>query len=226
MTTQVLRDIILPALCPCPNLNSACKKYCRWEPKNGHIPRGFGGATGSIDDIRLILVTAEPGKPADGEHYDGTPAEMLKSHLELFNDAIRNDLSRRGRRTPFHRGLREILNCCWPKYKDDIGAQMKCTWFTNSVLCSVGIPGGKVSVDVANSCTQTYLKRQIDALPRAYVIALGGKARDRLQRSAVRMNGQAQHPSARPKTKPELSWESAGKAFQDWLSAHERRSLA
>jgi hypothetical protein len=96
-----MRDVLLPALAPCSHLEGNCKNYCRWEADKGHIPRGFGGGMASPDDIRLILVTAEPGDPADGDCYSGSPSDMLSSTVAAFYEYMLADsLRREGRGSP------------------------------------------------------------------------------------------------------------------------------
>ena len=34
-----------------------------YDPASGHIPRGFSGAEGSLDDVLLGVVFADPGFP-------------------------------------------------------------------------------------------------------------------------------------------------------------------
>jgi len=55
-------ELLLTAYEPCPSFSSACKSM-RWVPERGHIPRGFCGATGDLDEVDLVLVCAEPGDP-------------------------------------------------------------------------------------------------------------------------------------------------------------------
>ena len=71
MPCQELLDILAPALSPCKNFGGVCRGIAVWDPLSGHIPRGFGGANGRARSVKLILVTAEPGPPGDGEIYSG-----------------------------------------------------------------------------------------------------------------------------------------------------------
>ena len=57
-----LLKIIEPAYAPCAHFTGACRTL-RWDPGRGHIPRGFLGATGRLEDVKLVLVFAEPGDP-------------------------------------------------------------------------------------------------------------------------------------------------------------------
>jgi hypothetical protein len=48
-----IAKVLLPAYAPCPAFRGACCAM-RWEPKRGHIPRGFCGATARPADVQLI----------------------------------------------------------------------------------------------------------------------------------------------------------------------------
>lgn len=155
-------------------------------------------------DVRLILVTAEPGDPADGDSYSGSPVEMLSSSVKSFYKYMEADsLRRNGRGSPFHRNLKDILDLCWPGLS--LREQLHVTWYTNAVLCSALVSGGKVPKIIEDTCVTTYLAKQLDLLPQAFILALGGKAERRLKRNGIRVNYCAQHPSARLNTKPRES---------------------
>ncbi len=212
-----LRHILAPALAPCRHFSGCCRSFAVWEPKIGHIPRGFGGAYRAAESMRLILVTAEPGDPGDTEHYAGTPSQMLDRHLALFDEMLRTgSLRRNSRPTPFHRSLRTILDLCWPGLTLD--EQLARTWFTNAVKCSAPTSGGAIPGEAALTCVTNYAGKEISALPRAFVLALGEKAQGRLRKAGVRVDTCAQHPSARPNTKPLVSWEKAAQEFRRWLA--------
>jgi hypothetical protein len=214
-----LFDILRPAYKPCPNFKTACKGYCQWIRRKGHVPRAFGGATGAISDIRLILVTAEPGDPADGEVYSGSPDKMLHHSMSVFTMFLReNNLRRNGKPALFHENMRTILKLCWPG--DSLEDQLRKTWVTPSVLCSALASGNPIPSLIENTCVSTYLAPQINLLENAFVLALGGKARQRLKRNGVRVDSHAHHPSARPVDQPETSWRKSAKAFRSWLECH------
>lgn len=161
-----LAAVLEPAYRPCVHFGAACTGM-RWAPAQGHIPRGFCGATGNLDDVRLVLVVAEPGDPHAGERHTG-----ITSALEYTARAFRagTDL--------FHRNVRDLLNQCFPDLSFD--EQMKFTWITESVLCSASKEGGSVPAVSWRACGSSYLKAQLSLMPRAVVVALGSKARDRL----------------------------------------------
>ncbi|WP_162497445.1 hypothetical protein [Roseovarius dicentrarchi] len=86
MTAQALLDLMLPAYSPCPHFDGACADACTWQPDRGIVPCGFGGATGALDDVRLVIVTAEPGDPPRDAHYRGDATDMLLLSLRIFTE--------------------------------------------------------------------------------------------------------------------------------------------
>ena len=57
-----IEGVILKAYGPCPALAGACSEM-QWDPARGHVPREFCGATGDLDEVKLVIVCAEPGDP-------------------------------------------------------------------------------------------------------------------------------------------------------------------
>lgn len=211
-----LLTALQPSLAPCIGFTTSCQGSVRWEPEAGHIPRGWIGATASSADVRLVLVTAEPGDPADGEHYTGLDGDGAMRHYHgIAYDALeRNSLLRRGRPAPFHLALRRILDLCWPhqSFQD----QMRRTWITPAVLCSAPVSGGKLTSAVERACA-THLRAQLEVLRGPFIVALGGKAHARLKRAGIVSHAIAQHPSARPNTDPEASWVNMASHFRAWI---------
>lgn len=174
MLPQPLLDILEPAYRPCAHFEGACAGGCVWNPAKGLVPCAFGGALGSLDEVRLIIVTAEPGDPPDSTGYHGTPQDMVQNSVRIFREAMQNGgIDRAGRPTPFHRNMRRILDAFWPT--DGLDVQLRKTWTTNAVLCPAEVSGGKHLPRVEKACTETYLARQLDLFPKAFVLALGGK---------------------------------------------------
>src|SRR6266851_5773073 len=117
MICSELREVLLPAYAPCTNFKGTCEQHCVWNPPKGHVPRGFGGATAALDAVRLVIVAAEPGNPADGESYEGPPSQMLSDSTIFFTTFLMaNNLRRKGRPAPFHRSLAYLLDLCWPNH--------------------------------------------------------------------------------------------------------------
>ena len=67
---QHIRDLFEEAYKPCSGFTSSCRSM-KYLPNQGHVPRGFWGATGSPEQVKLILVVAEPGDPHPNEVHSG-----------------------------------------------------------------------------------------------------------------------------------------------------------
>lgn len=164
---SALARLLDTAYAPCSGFVDPCKEM-RWNPEQGHVPRGFLGAAGSLEEIKLVLVFAEPGDPHAGETHKGlaTAYDYATFAFETGKDQ-------------FHRNVRAILDACWPTLS--FNEQMKRVWMTESVLCSAVKEGGSVSVKASRYCGKNYLLAQLQLLPNALVVALGGKAQSRLR---------------------------------------------
>nr|WP_162252385.1 hypothetical protein [Caulobacter sp. Root655] len=144
----------------------------------------------------------------------------MADHANYFESLLETDsLRRSGRPAPFHRNLRKILDLCWPN--ETLTEQLEKTWITDAVLCSAKFSGGPIDKVVENVCVTNYLARQIAVLPNAFIVTLGGKAARRLRRQNLCIDFLAQHPSARPNTSPEASWQRAAASFRTWLELAE-----
>ena len=76
--------VLSEAYSPCQSFGK-CKE-AQWLPEEGHIPRGFLGATGLVNEVEAIFVFAEPGHPMMNEH--GSYPESLdpEGYMELTTD--------------------------------------------------------------------------------------------------------------------------------------------
>jgi hypothetical protein len=212
MTLQPLLDILKPAYEPCQHFEGKCAGACKWEPARGIVPCGFGGATGSTNDVKLVIVTAEPGDPPDNANYIGSPTDMLHNSLRIFDEAMNCGLNRKGRPTPFHQNLKRILDLYFPG--QSLAEQLKQTWMTNAVLCPAPISGGPHMKLVEKTCASTYLARQLALFPKAFVLALGGKARNRMQATGLAFHAVGCHPSARGSDAKKIaSWKASAWRF-------------
>lgn len=162
-----LREILIPAYSPCEGFSGACEGM-RWNPQAGHVPRGFLGAHGSLEEVELVLVFAEPGDPHCDEVHLGIESAHEKA-MRAFSEGT--DL--------FHRNVRLILNLCWPELSFE--EQMRKTWMTESVLCSAPVESGPVRAACERTCGRRYLLPQIQLLSHCVIAALGAKARDRMR---------------------------------------------
>jgi len=164
---SAIADVLLPAYAPCPEFGRACTEM-RWQPKTGHVPRGFLGASGALNEVELVLVFAEPGDPQEGESHTG-----LESAYEYATFSFETG------KDQFHRNVRHVLDSCWPELSFE--QQMHKVWLTDSVLCSARKECGPVSAGASRACGNRYLRAQLELFPGALVAALGGKAQERLR---------------------------------------------
>lgn len=169
---------LLPAFHPCGGFASPCTTM-RWIPEVGHVPRGFCGAEGGLEDVRLVMVTAEPGDPYDDENHDadGTPEGRLRSSMAFVRFHHEQGRDR------YHVNFRDCVDRFWPGLS--FADRMKRTWITDSVLCSAEKEMGAVPMAVELHCARTHLLRQLALFPRATVVALGNKAQQRLRQAGV-----------------------------------------
>jgi hypothetical protein len=75
-----LIENLLRAYSPCPAFQHECA-LVKWGPEEGFVPRGFLGATGSIHEVRLVLLTAGPGDPLPAETYHGSQPRCSSRHI-------------------------------------------------------------------------------------------------------------------------------------------------
>src|SRR4051794_29493338 len=109
---QELRKILASAVCGCRKHMALCQKSTlgpngelgiKYRPLDGYMPRGFYGAkTARKEDVRLVLIMAEPGEPVPLlERYDGVDADaLIGQHCAMFEKVYKGDI--RGN-WPFHR---------------------------------------------------------------------------------------------------------------------------
>lgn len=164
-----LLEVLRPAY-PCEGFQGTCPGM-RWEPQGGHIPRGFLGATGRLEEVELVMVLAEPGDPSPGDH---TTLEEALAHARW---AFREGTGQ------FHVNARYLLDRCWPGLSFE--AQLRRVWITESVLCSAEVSTGPVPKTAEQACGNRFLRQQLAALPGALVVAFGTKAANRLRRLGI-----------------------------------------
>jgi hypothetical protein len=163
--------ILGPAYQPCPAFRTACISM-RFSPENGHVPRGFCGATGSLDEVELVLVVAEPGDPQEGEAHTGL-FSAYEYATRFFGTA--EDL--------YGKNVRKILAMCWPNLS--FAEQMRKVWITESVLCSAKSECASIPATVELECASRYLLDQLKLFPDALVVAFGRKAQRRLMKIGI-----------------------------------------
>lgn len=171
-------SLLRPAYEPCRGFSDECRSAV-WDPAGGHVPRGFCGGIAGTDDVRLVLVCAEPGDPHGSESHegDGSPGGRLASvnRYAWGCFASGKDL--------FHRNVRTLLDLCWPG--STFEEQMRKTWITDSVLCSAPKECGPVQRGMEQECAKRFLLPQLSLFPAAVVVALGRKADRRLRRAGI-----------------------------------------
>lgn len=197
-----LKAILSIACNPCPGFAGACKTM-RWAPAQGHVPRGFRGALGSVAEVEFVLVTAEPGDPYPGEAHTGFESAAAYSDKNLRKGT---DL--------YHRKLKHILDLCWEG--ESLDTQLRKAWLTNSVLCSAPIESGNVAAVVTRECARRFLIPQLEMFRGAVVAALGGKAAQRLERAGVSdfLIGTAAAPPGCNRAGAEKSWQKIADAVK------------
>ncbi|WP_374524578.1 hypothetical protein [Sphingopyxis sp.] len=193
-----LRDVLLPAFNPCQYID-VCDASCReakWSPLDGHVPRGFLGATARMIDVEVVMVMAEPGHPYSGQSFvpDASPGTMLEAAC-LDTYRIRQAASGQ-----FHRNMRWFLDELYPGMTFD--EQLRYVWMTEGRLCSIENEIGNL---VDHTCAQNYLGTQLALLSHATVVAFGGKAKRYLRKLKVDFVGAyalappgANHKPAKP----------------------------
>jgi len=212
MTAQPLLDLLLPAYAPCQHFSGACANFCRWAPEKGLAPGGFGGAIELVSDVKLVIVTAEPGDPPDDVNHPVNSIDMVHNSLRLFTEAMERGHIKKAGPTPFHRNLLSILDYFFPH--QNLNQKLKQTWTTNTVLCPARVSGGVHPKIVEMTCTTTYLAPQLTLLRNAFILVLGNKAANRLSAAGLRFDAVGRHPSARVSNNDKhKSWQLAAEKF-------------
>jgi hypothetical protein len=197
--TESLKSILLEAYEPC-RFFDQCREAC-WAPTEGQIPRGFLGATGTAEEVEVIMVFSEPGHPHEEETYIETldARELISACTSYVYDCFKNGTDQ------FHKNARWFISQLYPNMSFD--EQLKSVWLTEGRLCSINVEIGRTT---DHTCAINYLSRQIERLPNATVVAFGNKAKHYLKKINVDFIGAyalappgANHKPARP------SWEAA-----------------
>jgi hypothetical protein len=196
-----IATILLPAYSPCGGFSGTCQTM-RWAPQEGHVPRGFCGATGDPRRVQLVLIVAEPGDPHPFESYPTSPPEaVLRSTHAYAYSCFRDG------KDLFHRNVRKILDLCLPGRSFE--EQMQVAFISESILCSARAEGAAVSAAIATECRHRHVERQLDAFPNAAIVALGSKASKRLSGRAGVISAFAAAPPSCNFRGAEESWRAA-----------------
>jgi hypothetical protein len=160
-----LLTVLGEAYRPCGNIG-ICRE-AQWDPRRGHIPRGFLGAIGAPHEVEVVMVFAEPGHTYDGHGFDERlgPDGLLNGALQQTYDCFKNMTDQ------FHANTRWFMSQLYPNLNFD--EQLRHIWLTEGRLCSINNEIGNVK---DRTCASYYLRRQLDVLPNATVVAFGRKA--------------------------------------------------
>lgn len=194
-----IQKILLPAYAPCTGFGTCAEAV--WNPAKGHVPRGFLGACGKLEEVRAVMVFAEPGGVYPTDRYGASLSaqNLLAATVAETGRIISTSQDQ------FHRNVRWFIDQILPG--QDFSTQLRGVWLTEGRLCSVAQEiGGRKD----RSCADRYLARQIALMPNAVVIGFGNKAQaylsalgiDHCAARALAPPG-ANHRPARP------SWEAA-----------------
>ena len=204
---EKLIDALTPAYGPCRHMlthGGGCPES-QWSPAAGHVPRGFLGATGELDEVELVMVLAEPGNPKRTENYVGSlaPADLLRRVVDFVHWTYAN---RDG-----------TVQCVVRWFLDrrfhgmDFDHQLRRVWITQSRLCSLDESGASARTSLYTRCESHYLVAQLRLFPSVPIVAFGGKAQSALRRLKVDVPVfEVPHPSARGSEESRRSeWERA-----------------
>jgi hypothetical protein len=218
-------DLLNNLHAPCPHLRHCNTDWRQivpnaelWQPDRGFVPCGFCGAFGEPEEVELVLVLAEPSNhPLETFSRESKGSALLRavtrnSYQHLVHGAESH-----------HRNLVRILDLFLGEAP--LASKLRKTWITSSVLCAIPeplSPTAEVPRGVEARCSAAYLFAAIRLFRNAQVVALGGKAQDRLMRLAQRADAPealrrlicAMHPTARPANNPEESWRTAAGIFK------------
>jgi hypothetical protein len=166
---EKLASILLNAYKPCCNFGKCIE--AKFDPVSGHVPRGFLGATGKLDQVQAIFVLSEPGHPHKSEKYNAEldGSSLLAQSVKYTYSSIKNGTDL------IHRNIRWIISEIWADLNFD--QALNHLWITEGRLCSIDNEIGKFKDGI---CAPLYLREQFKILPNATIIAFGLKANDRV----------------------------------------------
>lgn len=216
--TKELAKILQPALKPCSSFEEVCKDTARWVPSEGHVPRGFVGALGAMDEVEVILLIAEPGNPYSWESY--SPGRNLLTQVTKHTFKQLDTHAEQ-----YSRNLRYVLDLIFPRLA--LQDQLRRTWITETYLCSAPKEAGSVPAIAEKECANRYLVKQLTLLDGRPVIALGSKAYNRARRVIPNprnlIKAFAIAPPGCNQSGARPSWENAAKQARKGIQAARRK---
>ena len=141
-------------------------QVCRsaiYRPCDGYVPRAFGGAKRTLEDVKLVIVSNGPAWPIQDESYSGNPEEDLRSLL--------GDRNINSEPHSIHVNLKLFLDLVFPCERG-LENQLKRVWMTNSVHCTFE---GEAKMSDRKRCANANLFRQIELFSNPVVVLAGSK---------------------------------------------------
>ena len=173
-----LTEILKPAYDPCCGFKDTCKGTATWAPDRGLVPRGFIGALGTIEEVEVVILTAQPGAPPHPEepalYSQARKQDLLERTCQYTFECFRDE------RDPYHKRTRFLLDLIFDPIRS-LENQLRRAWITQTYLCSA--PGGdsqNVRKIPAVECASRYLAPQLALFEDVPVIVLGGEAQKRV----------------------------------------------
>ena len=203
-----LVEILQDSYRPCSGFQDQCRGVATWNPAAGQIPRAFIGALGTVEEVRVVIVTAQPALPLPEEpelYFGLTQDEMLEMTCQHTFECYRDN------RETYHRGIRYLLNQIFHPERS-LEHQLEQAWITQTYLCSApGGDGSRIHMPEARECARRYLIPQLRLFGNLPVIVLGNDAQRRLRAVYPRPNViAAPSPNSRgPRAELELSYRRA-----------------
>ena len=180
---QRLVEILQESYQPCPGFQGQCREVATWDPTTGQIPRAFVGALGTIEEVRVVIVTAQPSLPLPEEpilYSELSQDEMLEATCRHTFECLRDCWERRDPIMTFQRRIRYLLDQIFQPNRS-LEDQLKQAWITQTFLCTApGGDGSRIRMPEARECGERYLIRQLDLFGDLPVIVLGRDAQRRL----------------------------------------------
>ena len=173
-----LEDILERAY-RCQAFDDACKGTATWAPQEGLVPRGFIGALGDIEEVEVVITTAQPGAPPHPEepalYSQARKQDLLDRTSQHTFECFRDERDR------YHQGIRYLLDQIFHPNRR-LEDQLRKTWITQTYLCSApGGDGQKVGSRAGRECAGRYLTPQLALFDGVPLIALGGAAQKRVR---------------------------------------------
>ena len=215
LPAKELIEILKPAYKPCESFGE-CPE-AQWSPENGHIPRGYLGATGKISEVEVVFVVAEPSHPLETYPKIADPLTYITASTDLAYECYAFNTYQGGiplKSTVGHANLKYFLNRLYPELTFD--KQLKKIWITESRLCSIDEKIGNIKSDKRTICSRNYLQKQLELLSHAEIVGFGGKAQQMLNKLKIGYHkANALYPPEGNKPRAKESWDRIMKRIKN-----------